>query len=75
MVRENVLVAFFSLNGITFHSYRPNLMIIVIFFTSLGAIGICQNPDYKSSVENHLKYLNLFKTFSIRGMRKESHLV
>jgi len=42
MVHENVLVVFFSPNGITFHSLRPDLVIIVIFLTSSGAMGICQ---------------------------------
>jgi len=44
MVYENVLLAFFNPNGITFHSYEPDLVIIVIFFTSSGTIGIYQNP-------------------------------
>jgi hypothetical protein len=58
MVRENVLMAFFNPNGIKFHSYRPDLVITVIFLTPSGAIGICQNPNYKSNVKNHLECLN-----------------
>jgi hypothetical protein len=51
MVRENVLMVFFNPNGITFHSYKLDLVIIVFFFTSSGAIRICQNLDYKSNAE------------------------
>ncbi len=58
MVHKNVLVAFFSLNGITFHSYKPDLVITPIFLTPLGAIRISQNLDCKSSTENHLECLN-----------------
>jgi hypothetical protein len=58
MVCENVLVVFFSPNGITFHSYRPNLEITIIFFTSLRTIKICQNPYYKSSAETIWSALN-----------------
>jgi hypothetical protein len=58
MVCENVLMAFFNPNGITFHSYKPDLVITVIILTPLGAIGICQNLDYKSNVENHLECPN-----------------
>jgi len=53
MLHENILLAFFSLNGITFHSYKPDLVIIVVFFTSSRAIGIWQKPNYKSSTKNH----------------------
>jgi hypothetical protein len=31
MVHENVLVAFFSQNDITFHSYKPDLVITIFF--------------------------------------------
>jgi len=58
MVHENILMAFFNPNGITFHSYKLDLVIIVVFFTSLRTIKICQNPNYKSSVENHYERLN-----------------
>jgi hypothetical protein len=66
MVHENVLVVFFSLNGIKFHSYRPNLVIIVVFFTSSKTIRIYQNLVCKSNFENHLECPNWFKTSSIR---------
>jgi hypothetical protein len=55
MVQEKVLVAFFRPNGITFHSYKLDLVIIAIFFTSLGAIKICQNLDCKFIVNQVLK--------------------
>jgi hypothetical protein len=42
--------------------------------TSSGVIKICQNPNYKSSVENHCEHPNWFKTFSIRAWEKNPAL-
>jgi hypothetical protein len=75
MVRENVLVAFFSPNDITFLHINLTWWLLLFFFTSLKAIGIYQNPDCKSSVKNHWERPNWFKTSSIRGMGKKSFLV
>jgi hypothetical protein len=50
---EKVLVVFFNPNGITFHSENLDLMMIVVFLMFLGAIGICQNPNWKARAINH----------------------
>jgi hypothetical protein len=56
IVQVNVLVAFFSLNGITVQSYNPVLVIRAVFFMSSGAIRICQKLDYKSKAVNHNEF-------------------
>jgi hypothetical protein len=53
IVLENVLVVFFRLNGTTFQSYKPDLMIALVFFTFSGAIGIFLKLDHKSNAKNH----------------------
>jgi hypothetical protein len=40
MVREKILVAFFKPKGMTLHWYRVDLVMIIVFFMSLGAMGI-----------------------------------
>jgi hypothetical protein len=55
IVLVNVLVAFFNPNGMTVQSYNPVLVIKAVFFTSSGAIRICQNPDCKSKAVNHVE--------------------
>jgi len=72
MVHDNVLLAFVNLKGITFHSYKPNLVITTVFFTSFVAISIYQKPNCKSNIEKHLKFP---KTSSIKSMGKESRMV
>jgi hypothetical protein len=53
IVLVKVLVAFFRPNGMTVQSYNPVLVIKAVFFTSSGAIRICQKLDYKSRAVNH----------------------
>jgi len=43
MVREKILVAFFKPKGMTLHWYRADLVMTIVFFMSLGAMGIYQN--------------------------------
>ncbi len=72
---ENVFVAFFNLNGITFHSKNLVLMTTTIIQTSSSAILICQKPNCRSKVENHEDFPSCVNTSSIKGMGKESCLV
>jgi hypothetical protein len=58
IVLVNVLVAFFRPNGMTIRSYNPVLVINTVFFTSSGAIRICQKPDCKSRAVNHVELPN-----------------
>jgi hypothetical protein len=71
IILEKVLVVFLNLNGITFHSKNLVLMMIAIFLMFSGAIGICQNLNYKSRVVNHVNYPIWSKTSSISNMGNE----
>ncbi len=72
---ENVFVAFFNLNGITFHSKNLVLMTTTIIQTSSSAILICQKPNYRSKAENHENFTGCVIRSSMKGMGKESCLV
>lgn len=67
---ENVFVAFFNPNGITFHSKNLVLMTTIVIRTSSSAILICQKLDYRFKAENHEDFLGCVSTSSIKGMGK-----
>jgi hypothetical protein len=67
IVLEKILVTFLSPIGIIRHSYRPILVMNVVFFTSLKLILICQNPFYKSKIMNHFATPIWLNTSSISG--------
>ena len=67
MARWNVAGTPHSPNGILTNWYSPNFVINAVLHLSSSAIGICQNPEFISRVQNQVLLTKLSRHSSIKG--------